>query len=332
MGRGLLAPLLLLAASATALAAGSTTGPVASIPLTMEDRLPVVFLQVAGEGPIRFLVASGTAETAIDRRLVERLGLKSRGSAWLGREGGADSYEGERVLLPSLRIGELVLEDVAAVSLDFSKILGSEDGPEGMLGYGVFSGRAWTLDFAEGQLRVESELLPAADGEEILEVAIDADGSPLITIRVAGQEMESHVATSGFGGLVLHTEQMDRLPMTSEPGRIGRTANAQGTFDLYGGTLDGRLEIGDHVVDRPRVLFSEMDEVANLGPAALQDFAVTFDLDHRRIRFVGKESRRVQLLNERAASIVAFDGSGELRDLFNRDPDKVRLVLILAPT
>lgn len=321
-----------LLAPSAATAAAQKSGPLASVPLELDGRLPVVSLQVGGEGPLRFLVASGTAETAVDGRLVERLGLTPDGRAWVGPPGEAGSLQGDRVRLPSVRLGELELRDVEAVALDLAGFLGGEDAPDGTLGYGLFQGRAWTLDYAGERLIVERQPLPAPDGETVLAMVPDELGRPTISLEIAGREMRSHLESARFGGITLHGRHMEELPLASEPGMIGRARTAGATFDLYGARLDGEARIGAHVLARPRLLFSDMEETANLGAAALEEFAVTFDHANRRIRFIRRESRRVRLLHERGARVPSLDGGDELRAAFNRDAGKVRLLLILSPT
>jgi hypothetical protein len=228
--------------------------------------VPEVELHLNGQGPFRLIVATALQQTALDAAVADRLGLTPGPRAWVGKPEAPGSVSGEQIRIDSLRLGEIELRDVEAVRIDVAELTGGES-PQGILGIGPFKGRLLTLDFAESSLKLETGSLPLPDGESILAYELDELSRPTIPIQVAGEKVPSHLDTIRFGGLALHSRYMEILPMATKPGIIGRTLNGEGSFDLYGGTLDGTLQIGTHSVQRPRVLFSEISEVGNLGPA-----------------------------------------------------------------
>ena len=321
--------LLLLVAPCLAgaeVGSGEGTTVLAAVPLEISDRLPIVKLRIDGEGPFAFFVNTGAAETALRHTLVERLGLTALGPGSLGGQ-----IDGERVRAASVRLGDLEITDVELLSIDFSQITGDDEGPDGVLGFGLLSQYLWTLDYAAGRLEISEGALPAT-GSGILEFQLEGDADPSISIEVAGHPLRARLDPSEFGGLVLPGALMDELPLASPAGKIGRTGNAEGMFDLYGARLEGELRFGGVALSNPRVVFSEAYASANLGYRALEEFALTFDTPNRRVRFERKQSVRVQQLHDRAAAVKGLEDTPDLQTAFNAEPDKVRMLLILSPT
>jgi hypothetical protein len=326
---------LLLSCVAGGLLAGSTAAGearLASIPLAWMGRAPTVEVRIGADGPFTFLVDTCVAGSALSRSVAERLGLPVTGPGRLGDPDDPAGIGGETVRVGSLGLGDLVLHDVDLVRIDVATYAGEEPPPDGVLGFGLLDRYVWTLDFAESRLEVARGSLPPADGGRILEYSLDR-GAPSVVVHLAGREMRARVDSRQFGGVALPVRLRADLPLASEAGTIGRMGTARGeTFDLIGARLAGGLRIGDQTVDRPRLLFSDAYDAAALGPGALEEFAVTFDPANRRARFERKESLRHRALNREAAAVTALEGGGDLRTAFNRDRDKVRMLLILSPT
>ena len=307
--------------------------PLASVPLDLSQRIPMVPVHLNGQGPFLFIVDTASAKTSLNRDVAEQLGLPALGRSWVGEPDQPGSLEGDRVRIEEVRLGELTFSGVQAVSVDFSEIIDGDERPGGVLGYPFFSGYLWTLDYAEGRLLVENGQLPPPDGRRILAYTLDGGKSPTIPIRVADRELSAHLDTTRFGGVALHSDLMESLPLASRPGMIGVARNPEGEFVLYGGTLDGAVRFGDAVLERPRLLFSDVSEHANLGPSALDEFAVTFDPRNERVRFERKQSRATQLLHRKAGEVRLVSGEGaDLKTAFNSELSNVRLLLILSPT
>ncbi len=312
---------------------GPVAAPLASVELDLSDRVPMVPVYLNGRGPFRFVIDTASAETVLNQDVARDLGLAALGRSWVGKPGEPLSAEGDLVRIEKVRVGELELRDVQAVSLDLSELMGDDDTRDGSLGYPFFSGYLWTLDYADQRLVVETGELPPADGGRILSYTLDDGKSPTISIEVADRKMTAHLDSARFGGVALHSDLMETLPLTSRPGMIGMIRNVEGEFVLYGGTLDGGVRFGDQVLERPRLLFTDAQDHANLGASALDRFALTFDPANQRVRFQGKESRAGRRLHEKAAAVGTVSGEGaDLKTAFNRELDKVRMVLILSPT
>ena len=113
---------------------------------------------------------------------------------------------------------------------------------------------------------------------------------------------------------------------------IGIARTPAGESVLIGGTLAGDVRIGSAALEHPNLIFADLSPRANVGVQALTDFAVTFDQANHRVRF-SRKANQVALAHHSAAAKVASLGDGlDLKEAFNQDQGKVRLILILSPT
>ena len=296
------------------------------------QRFPAVPVHLNGKGPFLFLVSTTSNETLIDEAVATELGLEATGRVRVGDPDDPISIEGDRVRIRRFGLGELEIPDVKAVRLDLSQMFGGGDDIAGVLAYPALSGYLWTLDLAEGRLIVARGGLPPPDGREIVSYTLDGDASPTFRVRLAEREMSMQLSTLLFGSIGLHTDQMDMLPLAPGSGMIGMSQQGEEVFPLLGAVLEGELRLGGHVLERPKLVFSDGSRHPSLGASALRDFAVTFDPAHRRARLERKESRIIARLHQQAAQVAALPGPGTLREAFNRDREQVRLLFILSPT
>ena len=102
--------------------------------------------------------------------------------------------------------------------------------------------------------------------------------------------------------------------------------------DLYGATLDESLRIGSHVLERPSIFFSSLYERPAAGAELFTYFALTLDQANRRIGFRRSTELEARLFSESYLVEDLARDPVDLREAFNADRDKTRMLLILSPT
>ena len=299
--------------------------PLTSVPLQPYGPFYLVDVKINDQGPFKFVIDSGTTSTIVDSAAARELGL-------------LDSGESTRVVLDALSLGSARFAEVGAEVRDLDEIWG-EGSPSGVFGFDLFGDRLVTLDLPLQRLFLRDGELPAADGREVLAYTVHSRDDdlgtrrvPTITVDVAGKDLNVELSPLGFGTLALPKEQMERFPLGSEPGVIGHSKNQDGTFPILGTSLDGSLLVGSHRFDNPSVFFSEAFDHPSLGSGTLEPFVLTFDLGQQRVR-IERPSGRANPLVAKAASLLPQSGKGDdLKSAFNKNVDRVRLMVLLSPT
>lgn len=161
-------------------AAADTTVRV-SVPFRLDANNPFIDVLVNGSGPHNFLLDTGSPVTALDRGLVERLGLEIEPAGMASGMGG-DSVPAGRVEGVAVRVnGEEAAPDGAWVlPLDSLMSPAANRTVDGIIGYPFFRDRVVELDFPGGYVRVHDPgPFRYAGGGHRLEMAVSG-GWPLL--------------------------------------------------------------------------------------------------------------------------------------------------------
>ncbi len=299
------------------------------IPLRHLGRTLVVDAR-AGEETLELVVGTGREETVLTREAASRVAAAPA----------ADASQGEAELAV-LALGPAAFGDVRIQIAGRDELGNLPPSSDGFLGLSLFSRHRITLDLPGMRLLLGSPGDPVVGSQTAgrpvgfsLEPGFDAaaGGLPTIPVQIAGETHRARLDTGTPAGLTLPARYAATLPLLSAPGRIGLAHTSRGEFAILGSTLDGTLEIAGQRVERPRVWFSELYDTATVGLGVLEPFALVLDMPGRTVRLERPETgahRRQQL----AAIVPGVESRGPgLREAFNADAGKVRLLLILSPT
>ena len=151
----------------------------AEVPLLECGGTPCIEATAEGKS-IRLSVDTGNVNSVLDSKVAQALGLKAT-----GRPQKSGAPEGMfQTIIPSLRIGALKLENVAALSADLSEMIRVKEMPrvDGILAYTAFQDRVLQLDFAAHTLRI-SEVQPSGwcsdRCDKISLITFGNDGPPI---------------------------------------------------------------------------------------------------------------------------------------------------------
>ena len=255
------------------------------VPMLRTRHLPAVQVRVNGQGPFLFGIDTGGAGTArIDSALAARLGLETVGEVLAGDPSGKNPRRMRLVKVDSIEVGGARFAGLTAAVRNYNEMPRDEQ-VDGIIGFGLFSGCLFTLDYPADRVRLRSGELPAANGADVVDYR-DRHGIPSITIGVAGRAMEADVDAGSMGGIILPESEMASLPLASKPVVVGKARTVSNTFEIKAADLDGDVTIGGITLHRPTVEFQPILPMANLGSRVLRDYAITFDQKNRRMRLV----------------------------------------------
>lgn len=308
-----------------------------SVPMDTGGHIPAVEVRINGTGPWRLLVDAREGDHLIDDDIARRLSLRAVEGSTGGEEGPASARE--HVRLGDLELGELRLGDLDARIADLSEIFGDEDAPDGVLSLQAFGDHLITLDFTGDRLVVSDGHLPASGDPHTIPYTLgpadDGLGEgkvPVFPVRVADRRFDARLAFGLGGRLLFPLDDLEKVPVKTAPSVIGVARTGEGHFTIQGATVDGSVTLGGHAIEDCGVRFSEVFSSVQIGSHLLKDFAVTFDPSRRLVRFRRGASDRLTGIGP-LPEIASLDPGGKpLREAFNDDRDKVRLVLILSPT
>jgi len=288
---------LLGAVQAYTLAAAQGSG--LELPFDFLRNQIVLQATINGSGPYNVVLDTGTHASTIDLRLAKSLRVPL--TRLLGESKGAGSKRviGQQAVLEELRLGRLVVSNLAAAALDLSALSTELGRPlHGVLGNNFLASRITQVDYFRRRIRFLAEpvaSLPDSPGRVTFPMRFRA-GSILPVLEdcyVNGARLAVTLDTGSSLGLVLFPKAIDYLglqelardgiPM-SATGYRGRARLNKGwvrsvvlkTIDL-GATEVAYVESGYGVDEELK------DRGGNLGNAVLQDFVLTLDYPHRLV-------------------------------------------------
>ena len=254
------------------------------IPMQSEGGMPVIEVQINGQGPFLFGIDTGAQGSArIDSALVEKLGLKPSGEVRAGDPSMKNAQTVATVKLDSLIVGGRHFTEVTAVSRNYR----NSPRPmkvDGILGLTLFADSLITLDFPAKLVRIGSGELSKADGSEILDYKSEG-GVPLVELSVGGKKINAHLDSGNtMGAFVFPASFVEKLTLSSEPVVVGRARSASGEMEIKQARLKEAVHLGRHEFPEANITFPALSEIANVGAKVLSDFAVTFDQRNQRVR------------------------------------------------
>lgn len=257
------------------------------------DRM-TVSVNVAGKGPYRFLVDTGSERTVISRQLAQRLKLDAGNDAIVHSVVGANDVD--TVFIPHLQVSGNVISVVDAPALDASNI-----GADGMLGIDSLRSQRVLFDFKAGTMSITPSIRPAEnlDGDTIVVRARTRHGRLVFTnAKIDGQKVVVIVDTGSqvtIGNLALQRSLIKRRQWRApEPVTIesvtGETleANAARLEELeLGGVELKELSVAFTDAHIFRQLDLERKPALLLGMNAMRAFdRISIDFQSKKVRFV----------------------------------------------
>ncbi|TAH36873.1 MAG: PDZ domain-containing protein [Planctomycetota bacterium] len=256
---------------------------VVRVPMSHETRMPVIEAKVNGQGPYRFILDTGAgAHGRLDRDLVAELKLEPVGEAQASDGTGVNTRSARLVGVDCVEVGGARFEGLTFLEGDYATRIPVGEPVVGILGYGLFAGLLWTVDYPGNAVELRRGEL-AAGAEHVLAYD-DARGIATVPIRLGEHELRAHVDSGNMGGFMLPSEWMGKLRLAGPPVIRGSARTTNNEFQIRSAALEDALQFAGHSFQPAAADFAELFRVANLGYEVLKPFALTFDPKNRLLR------------------------------------------------
>jgi predicted aspartyl protease len=259
--------------------------------------LPV---KIAGKGPFNMLLDTNTDPSAIDAGTAREIGLTvgSKGSPASG--GGTQTNTVFPTQLPTVQIGDMVAKDVAAATVDLTK-LGERIGRpiHGVLGFSFLKDRIVQIDYSNLKLRffTESPYPRIQLGPNTVNVVSFPfryeDGEVIIdSVFINNEKMRAALDTGSSGTFALTPAAVTTLGL-EEQGRDSDedSIGYNGAFKSKVGTLKS-VRLGKMSIESAQATFwlpgtghDNKRFQVNIGNGFFRDFMMTFDFRNKVVVF-----------------------------------------------
>ncbi|TFH64526.1 MAG: PDZ domain-containing protein [Candidatus Zixiibacteriota bacterium] len=274
----------------TAIAGGNSGLPVdvdtVVVPFELWRNHIYISVWVNSKGPFRFIFDSGAGGTAINRKLVNEMGLAHLGTAEARGVGGADSSEVYRI--DTLEVAGIRLMGLPGSTIDFAQLeSAAETRIDGIIGYDLLNRFVISVDYASHRLVIyRAGTEPHATWGEPCRLTIDlrlpyVDATVEDTIAARFRLDTGSASTIDFHSpfVLAHNLLNDAAayrPVTSTGigGTIEGNVGLSPAINICGNRIDSLLV---NFSSTSTGLFAGSNTAGNVGTGVLKAFTVTFD-------------------------------------------------------
>jgi predicted aspartyl protease len=249
----------------------------------------IVQVRVNGEGPLRFLVDTGSTHSALTATAARRLNAPAVARAVLDSSLGGES-------VPVVGPARLEIGPVAVTGVMPSVVRDGAFGPgeiDGILGQDVLAPQRYTIDFRARRIEWHGGTASAATSLRSTLVLEPSDGRFVVTVPQRGPALRL-VPDSGAATLLLFKDDPDRLPPMRAGGR-GELATMTARRDVGLATV-GELLFGPIVIRNVPAVLVEPSPRQGAGAARVDGLLPLHLFD--RVTFDGV--RRLLVLEKQA--------------------------------
>lgn len=294
--------LTILLSCATAGISQQNKKAAAPVEVSFEFEHNQVILQVKidGKGPFNMLLDTDTDPSAIDAATARELGLAVGAKGAPASGGGAETNTVYPTRLPNVEVGSVVARDVAAATIDLTK-LGERIGKpiHGVLGYSFLKDRIVQIDYPNQKVRFFSEspyprIQFGPNTVNIIGFPFRyEDGELMIdSVFINNEKMKATLDTGSSGTFSLTPDAVALLGL-EEQGHDSddESVGYNGAFKSKVGTLKS-VRMGKMAVDSAQATFwlpetghDHKKFQVNIGNGFFKDFMMTFDFRSKTVVF-----------------------------------------------
>jgi len=274
--------------------------PPVEVPFEFEHNQIILQVKIAGKGPFNMLLDTDTDPSAIDAATAHELGLVVGAKGTTATGGGTERNTVYPVQLPNVEVGAVTAKDVAAATIDLTR-LGERIGKpiHGVLGYSFLKDRIVQIDYPNQKLRffTESPYPRIKFGPNTVNIIAFTfrydDGHVMIdSVFVNNEKMIATLDTGSSGTFSLTPEAVAQLGL-EEQGRDSDDASVgyNGAYKSKIGTLKA-IRMGKLSVDSAQATFwlpgtghDKHRFQVNIGNGFFKDFMMTFDFKNKMVVF-----------------------------------------------
>lgn len=303
------APLALLFTSGATVVHQTYTPSAAAVrvPAEVVADFFIVEAHVAGKGPFRFLVDTGSSVSLVSPALAAT--LPAAGSlAVTNASQNRATLPG--VVVPRLELGRAIFSDVSAAVFDFgdlSRQLGRR--VDGVIGFPLFRHVVFTIDYPARQLVIDPRGRLSPQDDATVDCYGDG-GLPLATVEVGGQRVVALIDTGSDAALTVNAAAPS-ANLVRDLRRGSVRATVTGDEPQLVGRLETDVRIGTHRVAQPVVEVA--DGLPALGNGVLKHFAVTFDPRQQLMALRRTDDTAIRVPAQRSVGLGFVRGENDWR-------------------
>ena len=274
------------------------------LPSTFGRSHVIVRVNIGGRG-LDFVLDSGAGAITIDSDVARELGLKEYGKHSAVT---AQRYTTSRSIVPEMRIGPLVMRDVAIQELPHGWQTGSHVKEVGLLGFDFLAELGVTIDYERRRVTVVpgSAYVPPADPSTIpLEVRVGS-GQPRATVAINGALGERFIIDTGGVGTFFIFDYFARRHPEALRDRGGGGEERARTVTGIGGAFEvepyqieslklASVNFTDFVGYRVKGSAYAQNDDGIVGVEFLRLFTLGFDYGNSRVYLVPNASGRAAM-------------------------------------
>lgn len=290
------------------------------IPFDSSRRYIAVQVELNGRGPFDFHVDTyASSQACIDRKLVERLGLKRVGSA-LNSDGSGKLVRTSLVRIDELVLGGATFEGVTALVDDYSWVPSPSGRPiDGLLGFALFSELLLRIDYPRRLLELQEGRLEDGPDDDVFAYSAPRE-APDFDLHIGETTIRVGIDTGCQAALMLPDRFREELELAGRPRKIGQSRTAYSLSDIYSAPLREPLTLAGAAFERLPVIFRAETDLPLVGYDLLKNFVLTFDQKRKLVRFDQGEQPVAELTREGLEEYVGTYrvGRGDVRAVTRR--------------
>lgn len=242
----------------------------------------IVDATINDAGPYKFLLDTGAGVTVVSPKIADALPQNVIGTASIVSSVDPNSVNTKFLLVDHLQMGPVVFEHFQVAILPELSITsnGQTVIADGILGSPLYRNLSLTVDYPGQTVRLRDSAAPSA-GDCALPVQSGPGDLPSLALKVAGRDVVAVIDTGNNEFLLLPSSFGD-LPF-SGPTHNAVASTVTGTLTTIKGTLDGSVQAGCALYDRPTVTVG--GHIASLGARAFIGHTITLDQTSGRFWF-----------------------------------------------
>lgn len=290
---------LLLAGSLCPANGQSPKQPI-EVPFEFVHHQIVVQIRIGGKGPFNMLLDTDTDPSAIDAAAARELGLSIRATGAQATGGGTEVNTVYPTTMPNVELGGLVAKQVAAATIDLSKISKRIERPiHGVLGFSFLKDRIVQIDYQNSKLRFYAE--SPYPGIKFAPNTVNTiampfrreDGEVIVdSIFINNEKMRATLDTGSSGAFTLTPEAVALLGLDEDTDdQTDSSVGYNGEYQHQKGVLKsvrmGRFSTESVQADLwlPGTGHDKKKFDVNIGNGFFQDFVMTFDFKNKIVVF-----------------------------------------------
>ena len=246
--------------------------------------MAVLEVALNGQGPFRFAVDTGApGPLRLDTAVAEQLALRPVRHEAEGDGSGQNEFTVPVVEIARLGVGTFEKVGLEANVMD---LRGRGFEFDGVFGMDAFAEHLLTIDYRNGKVAIDSGSLPPANGRDIVDYELTADGLIKLPVRIGRQTLAAYLDTGQTMTGILVPEAVALAAAASAPTPAGQARTVSNSYPMFEVALDGSASVAGILLPVQRVRYPSIGAEANIGSLALVGAVLRLDQRNRRLQIL----------------------------------------------